>query len=140
MKQLRTEIGFEEKREKLVYSLSQKLVDTVKQNPELYFRHEGRICADPETSLRVLKSQERSRRSIALANQDDREIALVRDLNSGSRRSALASSKVSESRAKSSFVGLDATTDHPELTEDVLNCLNPSSSHTAVIPHDAEES
>jgi hypothetical protein len=100
IKQLRTEIGFEEKREKLVYSLNQKLIDTIKQNKEFYFKHEGRICADPETSFRVLQSQERSLKSKGVFNQDEREIAVVRDLNSGSRRST----NVSASRIKTSLI------------------------------------
>lgn len=103
IKQLRTEIGFEEKREKLVYSLNQKLIDTIKQNQQFYFKHERRICDDPDTSFRVLQSQERSLKSKAAFNQDDRQFAVMRDLNSGSRRSGLNSTNASKNRVKSSM-------------------------------------
>ena len=56
VKQLRTEIGFEEKREKLVYSLNGNLIDTIKLNSELYFKHEKRICEDADVSFKVLQS------------------------------------------------------------------------------------
>ena len=54
VKQLRTEIGFEEKREKLVHSLSGNLVDTIKNNKKFYFKHAKRICEDAGVSFEVL--------------------------------------------------------------------------------------
>lgn len=117
IKQLRTEIGFEEKREKLVYSLNQKLVDTIKLTPDLYFKHERRMCEDPETSFRVLKSQERSLKSKQVFDQDDRQIAVVRELNSGSRRSGVQSTNVSSNRLKSTLSN-DQKQDAVDLLDD----------------------
>jgi hypothetical protein len=109
IKQLRTEIGFEEKREKLVYSLNANLIDTIKEkNQEFYFKHEKRICEDADVSFQVLQSQEKAnkvKQLISGATNEERELATMRELKSGSRRSALNSSNVANGRVKSTLNG-----------------------------------
>ena len=60
LKQLRVDIGFEEKREKLVYSLNTNLIEKVKDCEEVYRFHKERICEDIETSYQVMQSQEKA--------------------------------------------------------------------------------
>lgn len=76
IKQLRTEIGFEEKREKLVYSLNENLINAIKEEGLHHFLHEKRICEDVETSYQVFKSQEKSNKTKELFKNEDRPITV----------------------------------------------------------------
>ena len=118
VKQLRIEIGFEEKREKLVYSLNLNLIDTIKQNGELYFKHSKRICEDPDTSFKVLQSQEKSKKTKETigTGQDERELAITRDIQSGNRRSNQINSSGGGNRVKSVFSIADANNTGEQLT------------------------
>lgn len=115
IKQLRTEIGFEEKREKLVYSLNGNLIDTIKKNQDLYFKHEKRICENPDVSFQVLQSQEKANKVKQTIGTDERELAVMRELKSGSRRGNENSGGLRKGRVKTTLNGATNSEDSDKM-------------------------